>query len=385
MSMLIWAIVQILFSSFLWFPVVLLVISFFRKKRKTLALNNKEFDFAIIVTAYQQIDLLKDAVYSILNTKYSNFIIYVVADNCDVSGLNFANPKVIVLQPENILASNVKSHIYAIDRFERNHDIITIVDSDNLVDENYLSALNEKFYENFSAVQGVRAARNLNTFLACLDEAGDMFYRFIDRKLLSESGSSASLAGSGMAFKSDLYIQALKQIETNGAGFDKALQYKLVASKEKIEFCEAAIVYDAKTTKADQLVKQRSRWINTWFKYWKLGAILFFKSLLNFNWNQFAFSVMLLRPPLFLLGLISILMIAINLFFSPILLLIWAVSFSCFFIMFYRSLLYFKADNAIYESLWSAPKFIFYQIISLFKARSANKISVATKHDVSNL
>lgn len=385
MLMLVWTIFQILVSSFLWFPLVLLVLSFLRKKQTPLNVGVQELDFAIIVTAYQQIDLLADAVYSILKTKYSNFIVYVVADNCDVSALNFDNQKVVLLRPENTLASNVKSHIYAIDRFKRSHDIITIVDSDNLVDANYLHALNLKFRENFSAVQGVRTARNLNTFLACLDEAGDMFYRYIDRKLLAESGSSASLAGSGMAFKSDLYISALKEIETKGAGFDKALQYKLVVGKEKIAFCEDAIVYDAKTTKAEQLVKQRSRWINTWFKYWKLGVILFFKSLLNFNWNQFAFSVMLLRPPLFLLAFISTIVMLLNLFFSPFLLIIWLVSFLCFFAMFYRSLIYFNADNVIYQSLWSAPKFMFYQMVSLFKARSANKISVATKHDVSNL
>ncbi|RZL68858.1 MAG: glycosyltransferase [Pedobacter sp.] len=385
MLMLVWTIFQILVSSFLWFPLVLLVLSFLRKKQTPLNAGVQELDFAIIVTAYQQIDLLADAVYSILKTKYSNFIVYVVADNCDVSALNFDNQKVVLLRPENTLASNVKSHIYAIDRFKRSHDIITIVDSDNLVDANYLHALNLKFRENFSAVQGVRTARNLNTFLACLDEAGDMFYRYIDRKLLAESGSSASLAGSGMAFKSDLYINALKDIETNGAGFDKALQYKLVVGKEKIAFCEDAIVYDAKTAKADQLVKQRSRWINTWFKYWKLGVILLFKSIINFNWNQFAFSVMLLRPPLFLLAFISTIVMLLNLFFSPFLLIIWLVSFLCFFAMFYRSLIYFNADNVIYQSLWSAPKFMFYQMVSLFKARSANKISVATKHDVSNL
>jgi hypothetical protein len=34
----------------------------------------------------------------------------------------------------------------------------------------------------------------------------------------------------------------------------------------------------------------------------------------------------------------------------------------------------------IYRSLVNIPKFIFYQIISLLKVRSADKISVATEH-----
>jgi cellulose synthase/poly-beta-1,6-N-acetylglucosamine synthase-like glycosyltransferase len=309
----------------------------------------------------------------------------VVADGCDISNLHFNTSKVVILRPATVLANNIKSHIYAIDKFKRKHDIITIIDSDNLVDEKYLKALNIKFKKNCSAVQGVRKARNLNTFLACLDEAGDMFYRYIDRKLLAASGSSASLAGSGMAFKSDLYINTLKKLNIDGAGFDKALQYNLVREKETIAFCENAVVYDAKTTKPEQLVKQRSRWINTWFKFCKLGVNLFVIAISNLNWNQFAFAVMLLRPPLFLLFLIAVIVMMVNLIISPFMLIIWLVSFCCFFAVFYRSLVYFKADQIIYQSLWRAPKFIFYQLVSLFKARSANKISVATTHDVSNL
>src|SRR5690606_20538946 len=105
---------------------------------------------------------------------------------CDISRLHFDDDRVILLRPEETLASNTKSHFYAINNFKRSHDYLTIIDSDNLVDLDYLNELNKFFAENFIAVQGVRQAKNLNTSYACLDEAGDMYYRFIDRKLLFE-------------------------------------------------------------------------------------------------------------------------------------------------------------------------------------------------------
>lgn len=378
-----WLILQLSFSLFLWFPVVLWLISAIRKQTKKVVTTSEHFDYAIIVTAYQQIDLIHDVIKSLLQLDYQNYTIYLVADDCDISTLNFNSDKVIILKPANPLRNNIKSHVYAIDHFIKAHDMITIIDSDNLVDPGYLRALNSFFDAGYRAVQGVRAARNLNTVYACLDEAGDMFYRYIDRKLLFSSGSSASLAGSGMAFTSTLYQNALSKMDISGAGFDKVLQYELVNKGFVLAFAEEAIVYDAKTTKSDQLVKQRARWINTWFKYWVLAVKLCYKSIQKLSWNRLGFSIMLLRPPLFMLFGLAGISILIDVFFCPQDLILWLISFICFFSLFFKSLSHFSADAKIYQSLWKAPKFIFFQVLALLKVKSANKISVATKHDIS--
>ncbi|WP_346239105.1 glycosyltransferase [Niabella insulamsoli] len=382
----IWIIIQFIVTAPLWFPLLLWIVSRFKKtsgKSKTFAADQPLADIGVIVTAYQQIDLIPSVVQSILKSNYDNYLIYVVADDCDISGLSFSSEKVVILRPEQKLASNTKSHFYAIQNFKRQHDVITIIDSDNIVEPNYLSEIAATIKAGFEAVQGVRAARNLNTTYACLDEAGDMFYRFIDRKLLFEAGSSASLAGSGMAFKTDTFKEMLADFDISGAGFDKYLQYELVRRKKRIAFTMDAVVYDGKTSGAEQLVKQRARWINTWFKYWSLAIALFFKSIFNFNWNQFAFSMMLLRPPLFILGFAGMLCIIINLFVSPELLVIWLCSIVIFCFLFAGALRTFNASRSIYQALVRLPKFVYLQVLALFKARAANKISVATKHDVS--
>lgn len=353
------------------------------KHRKGVVVNKmaSKSDYAIIVTAYEQTALIPAVVDSLLQLNYEDYLIYVVADNCDISSLHFEDSKVILLRPESVLASNVKSHFHAISNFKRQHDRLTIIDSDNLVDPEYLNQLDLFFDQGYKAVQGIRKAKNLNTQYACLDEAGDIYYRYIDRKLLFDCGSSSSLAGSGMAFSTSIFKECLYNHQSGGAGFDKILQYELLSRRLKIAFSEGAIVYDEKTAKSDQLVKQRARWINTWFKFFVLGLKMNVGSVRNLDKNQFLFSLMLLRPPLFILFAMVGMFGLVNILLFPELIFGLIIGVGLFVLVFYKALAYFDADIKIYKSLKDAPKFVYYQILALFKANRANKISVATKHE----
>ncbi|TSJ40747.1 glycosyltransferase family 2 protein [Mucilaginibacter corticis] len=380
--LIVFLIIQLLVVFYLIFPFLLYVIAGIRGEEKLKADSvNDEADYAIIVTAYEQTTLLPSVVDSILKLNYSNYLIYIVADNCDITDLKFTDPRVHVLRPEEVLASNIRSHFYAINNFKRPHDRLTIIDSDNLVNAEYLNEINKLFSEGYSAVQGVRQAKNLNTTYACLDEAGDIYYRYIDRKLLFSAGSSASLAGSGMAFTLDIYRECLEQLSMGGAGFDKILQYEILKRKLRIAFAEKAVVFDEKTAKSDQLVKQRARWINTWFKFSFLGLKMNLNSIFTFNWNQFIFSLMLMRPPLFMLVLASGLFFLVDIFVIPAMLITWIVAVIIFVAIFYKAQGYFKASDSIYKSLRQVPKFVFFQVLALTKANKANQLSVATKHE----
>lgn len=372
--------VQVLVGFHFLMPLIFYVLKVLRGGRNTPPMEIEEADYAVIITAYQQVTLIPMVVDSVLKTNYTNYLIYLVADNCDVSELKFDDERIVVLRPESVLASNTKSHFYAIDRFKREHKYLTIIDSDNLVHEAYFNELNKTFAKGYLAVQGVRKAKNLDTTYACLDEAGDIFYRLIDRKLMFEAGSSAALSGSGMAFTTELYKQCLLHNQFKGAGFDKILQYEILSAGQRIAFSETTVVYDEKTAKTDQLVNQRARWINTWFRYLFLGTRLLGKSVIRFNLNQFLFSVMLLRPPLFMLLMLSGVFMVFDLVFMPYMALYWLFSWTVFFISVFIALAYFKADERIYKSLKNAPRFIYFQILALLKVKKANQLSVATQH-----
>lgn len=376
----IWIVLQIGIGFNLFFPSALLLFSKLNGlgKAKT---NNQAImpDYAVIVTAYEETHHIPQVVQSILQQDYQQFIIYLVADKCDISNLIFEDSRVVILRPEETIGSNTGSHLYAVNHFKRNHTHLTIIDSDNIVHPHYLTALNQYFNDGFSAVQGIRAAKNLNSTYACLDAARDIYYHFYDGEIIFNAGSSSTLSGSGMAFTCDLYQRFLTENKVKGAGFDKVLQAFILKQNLRIAFTTKAIVYDEKTTHSDQLVKQRSRWINTWFKYFKFGFTILFKGIKNTSINQFVFGLVLLRPPLFIFLMLSLLCLIINLILGWSIF-IWILGFMFFVIGFFIALLFSETDRKIYQSLVSIPKFIFFQILSLMKVRKANKISVATKH-----
>ena len=378
----IWIILQLIIGYHLVLPFLLYIFNNLQTASKPASKPKIEGDYAIIVTAYEQTELLPSVVESILRLNYTNYLVYVVADKCDISNLKFNDPKVILLRPEEALSSNIKSHFYAINRFKRPHDRITIVDSDNLVHREYLNELNKVFDQGFEAVQGVREAKNLNTHYACLDAARDIYYRLVDNKLLYEIGSSATLSGSGMAFTTSLYKESLENLHIEGAGFDKVLQFEILKRNYRIAFAEHAVVFDEKTSHTDQLVKQRARWINTWFKYFNLGVRMTVDGVTGLNWNKFIFGVFLMRPPLFIMILLSLLCLVIDLVFFPAMAVFWLGSMILFVAMFFIAFSYFKADKLIYKSLLNSPRFIYYQLAALVRARKANQLSVATKHCV---
>jgi cellulose synthase/poly-beta-1,6-N-acetylglucosamine synthase-like glycosyltransferase len=375
-----WIAIQFVVGFFLINPFLLLILNCFAAKKRLMSQGESENDYAVIVTAYEQTDLLPSVVKSILRLNYTNFLVYIVADNCDVSNLHFPDPRVILLRPETVLASNTMSHLYAIERFAREHEYLTIIDSDNLVDPDYIKELNVYFNNGFLSVQGVRKAKNLDTRYACLDEAGDMFYRMIDRKLLFGLGSSASLAGSGMAFSASFYKECIMSLNIEGAGFDKALQMEILRRGKRIAFAEKAIVYDEKTSNPKQLVNQRARWINAWFKYAKKGISLAGMGVVKLNWNQFACGIVFVKPPIFILVALTGVIMLVDLFIMPSMLIFWTAAILSFVVVFLYALFYFKAPKVVYQSLASIPLFILYQVKGLFKAKKANQISTATTH-----
>lgn len=377
-----WIIIQLIVGYNLILPLFLFLVSLLLKykPRSVNSAVEYEADYAVIVTAFQHTDSLPIVISSILNLRYEHFLIYVVADNCDPSNLHFGDKRVIILYPEQVLASNIGSHFYAINRFKRDHNRVTIIDSDNLVHPEYLGELNKWFNRGFQAVQGMRKPKNLDTAFACLDAARDLYYHFYDGKILFRTGSSATLSGSGMAFTTQLYRQCLEGVKVSGAGFDKVLQHQIVDKNLRIAFAEKAVVYDEKTSQSDQLVKQRSRWINTWFKYSGLGFNLIRKSLPNRSINQFLFGMILLRPPLFIFLVLSAACLLVNIWLNTLAAFLWLAAILCFVLSFILALINSETDKKIYSSLSHIPKFIFFQVISLFRIRAANKLSVSTRH-----
>ena len=96
-----WTFFQIAIGYNLVLPFLLLLIyAIIGNNKKKGISENKEADYAIIVTAYEQTTLIPSVVASLLKLNYRNYLIYVVADKCDITGLHFDDERVMSNQDE---------------------------------------------------------------------------------------------------------------------------------------------------------------------------------------------------------------------------------------------------------------------------------------------
>jgi cellulose synthase/poly-beta-1,6-N-acetylglucosamine synthase-like glycosyltransferase len=381
----IWYFIQCWIALYLALPFIFLLIYLFKRafglrysisdKAPTI---KKDFDFAAIVTAHREIRLIPPLVDSLCKQSYSNFNVYVVADGCDVSSLNFDDPRIIILKPEQDLNSKIKSIDYALNHFTRMHDSLVIFDSDNLVHPDFMQVLNLYFKQGYRAVQTNLQPKNTDTLYSRLDSIGDIFYNFTEREMRMELGLSSAIWGLGIAIETRLY----KEIIYNHflGGFDKRIQSDIVQKIPQLAFAREALVYDEKIIDGKALQTQRTRWISTYLKYMSLSWGLFFKGLTKINFNIAYFGFINLRPPMFIVVILSFVFCIINFFINETLGYAWLGLIVVFICSFFSIVMINSNDKRITRSIFFMPLFILRQILALFKIKKADKSFLKTEH-----
>lgn len=293
---------------------------------------DKDFDFAAIITAHQDGRFIPPLVDSLLKQHYTHFMIYVIADDCDISTMKFANEKVVLLKPETPLHAKIKSLRYAVQHYKRKHDAVIIFDSDNLAHPKFLFNLNQYFQRGFKVVQANMLSKNLNSSYSKLDAVGHIYHNFLERQVKMELGCTSSILGLGLSIDMDIYNKVDYKNELGG--FDKKLQIHLTESVPMIAYAKDVIVYDEKIEDGAAFEKQRTRWIFTYFEYFKENFNFLLRAFAAFNFGRLLFGYSLLRPPMFLTISIAICCMVAGFFIYPLigwlwiaLLLLYAVNF----------------------------------------------------------
>lgn len=376
--------VQLFIIFFLLLPFFNVFFSLLIPRKKLKKNFDRKHDFAAIITAYKEIDISIPCVDSILKQKYENYIIYLVADQCDVSKVSFDNERVVILNPTEKLGSKVKSIKYAIGKFKRKHDAIIIFDPDNLAHPQMFSKMNLYFNNGYKAVQGRRTAKNVDSVYACLDAMGEYYYNYVNKYAPSKLRSSSPIAGSGMALDYDLYVDHLNNYDEGSdkviVAEDKLLQAEIVVKGHNIAFAWDAIIYDEKVSSGSQVERQRTRWINSYFKYSIEAIQIIFQGITNFSWNQFLFGLNIFLPPLFLLVLCSGFFFVLNFFIDKQMFIVWLCAIIIFILNFNIALLLSNIEKEIWKSMWGIPLFMFNQIMALLKIKRSNKDFMETEH-----
>ncbi|HRE41223.1 MAG TPA: glycosyltransferase [Ignavibacteria bacterium] len=377
---------QFIFICILLFPFISVLISLFFPKKKLSSNPKVETDFGIIITAYKETEICIPLVESLLYQNYTNYKIYLVADECDVSKFNFNSDKVKILEPEIKLGSKVKSILYAIKNFEYKHSAIIIFDPDNLAHPLFLNKMNKYFQNGYKAVQGRRVAKNLDSFYACLDAMSEHYYNYTTKYVPFKINSSSTIAGSGMGIEYDLYLKNLNsysQSISDGkviVAEDKDLQAHLVSEGIKIAFASDAFIFDEKVATASQVERQRTRWINSYFLYARTAIGLMFKGIISLNWNRFYFGINSASPPLFIQILISIFFITLNAILLNSFAYVWITALILFALNILFVLMLTKVEKQIWKALPAIPLFMFNQILALIRRKRSNKEFMETAH-----
>lgn len=382
----IWYLFQAWIAVYMALPFLFLLIYLIKKNLglrynvdKKASVVNRDFDFAAIVTAHKDTLLIPPLVDSLCKQKYGNFCVYVVADACDVSGLGFTDPRVVVLKPESDLNSKIKSIDYAINHFIREHDALVIFDSDNLVHPEFMLVLNKYFQRGFRAVQTNLQPKNTDSLYSRLDSIGDTFYNFTEREIRMELGWSSAIWGLGIAIETKLY----KEIIYNHflGGFDKRIQADIVRKIPQLAFAREALVYDEKIADGEALEKQRTRWINAYFKYFALGWAVFIHGIKRLNLNVAFFGFINLRPPLFLVVALSLIFCAVNLIIDKALMFGWIALIISFVVSFFIIVAIKSRSRRVVASIFFMPVFVMRQVMALLKIKRANKSFLKTEHN----
>jgi cellulose synthase/poly-beta-1,6-N-acetylglucosamine synthase-like glycosyltransferase len=132
----------------------------------------------------------------------------------------------------------------------------------------------------------------------------EFYYNFTQRKVPFVLGGSATIAGSGMCVNTDLYraFFAQENIDRHIIAEDKMMQIYMVDQQgQRLAYAENAVVYDEKVSTGEQVQRQRTRWITSFFQYVGQGVALFFKGLFTFRYNKALFGFTIIIPPLFIL------------------------------------------------------------------------------------
>lgn len=373
------------FIFFLLFPSAVHLLSLLSPKKK-LSSSERELDFACVITAYRNVEINVPLVDSILKQQYSNYHIYLVADRCEFDSFPIEHEKLSVLKPESPLNNKVKSIRYGVDHFVRDHHAVVVWDPDNLAHPKLLSRFNLLMQNGYKAVQGKRTAKNLDTIFSSIDAMCELYYNYAMRYNIFRAGSSSTIAGSGMAIQTDLFKKCLNLDRMDADGGDnfidedKVLQMGLVSKNTRIAFDPQAVIFDEKVDSAEQVEKQRSRWLSSHFQQMPIALGMALKGLFTLNWNKMLFGISTLYPPLFILALSSAFLLMADLIVFPNLftpLLFAGIIFSLnFFLILKRA----KAPKEVWSAIWRIPVFVSSQLRALFKIKRESGNSSPTQN-----
>jgi cellulose synthase/poly-beta-1,6-N-acetylglucosamine synthase-like glycosyltransferase len=236
-------------------------------KNKYKRISDKTHKFALIISAHNEEAVIANMVSSLKAIDYPKeaYDIFVIADNCDDNTAEAArNAGAIVYERFN---ENQRGKGYALEwmfdklyNMEKKYDYISIFDADNLVDSNFLTAMNDKANHGFKVVQGFLDSKN--PYDSWITAAYSYCFWSINRIFQLaryKLGLCCELSGTGFI----IAVDVLKKLGWGATCLTEDMEFtmKLALNDEKVAFAYDAVTYDEKPLTLAQSWRQRVRWM----------------------------------------------------------------------------------------------------------------------------
>ena len=253
-------------TIFWLYQLMISLCSLVKLKEKPLKVK-KDHRFMAIIPAHNEEQVVGNLVESLKNQDYNKdlYDIYVIADNCTDSTARIArNAGAIVYErfDETQKTKGAALDWFLQQKIKENapYDAICIFDADNIVDKNFIKAMNKKLCQGEEVVQGYRDIKNptdnwITSGYALFYWSMHRFYHLARYNL----GLSPMLNGTGFMVSFDI-IKENNGWKTVTLTEDIEFSLQRILNGRKLGWATDAIVYDEQPTGFKQSWSQRSRW-----------------------------------------------------------------------------------------------------------------------------
>ncbi len=293
---------------------IISICSLVKLKEKPI-IEEKVNRFMAIIPAHNEENVIGPLVKSLREQRYPKeyFDIYVIADNCTDRTAEIAKREGAIVYKRFDEKNKTKGHAlkWFLDqkiKEDAPYDAFCIFDADNIVDKNFLKAMNKKLCQGEEVVQGYRDIKNPTDSWVTAGYA--IFYWTMNRfyhLARYNVGLSPLINGTGFMVKFDVIKP--DGWDTNTLTEDIEFSLKRIIKGKKLGWATNAIVYDEQPVGFKQSWKQRTRWtvghIQCLEEYTKplATAIKEHKTLMNFDGLLYLIGTL----PMFVLTLILLL------------------------------------------------------------------------------
>ena len=308
------------------YQLVVSVCSLITLKEKPL-LENKEHKFLAIIPAHNEEAVVGNLIESLKNQTYpkDKYDICVIADNCTDKTKEVAEKYGVKIfeRHEDDPAKKTKGE--ALRLFlntlladpKMDYDAFCVFDADNIVDKNFIKAMNKHLCQGEEVVQGYRDIKNPTDSWIASGYA--IFYWTMNRfyhLARYNAGLSPLINGTGFMVKFDSIRPT--GWNTNTLTEDIEFSLKRIIQGKKLGWATDAIVYDEQPVKFKPSWSQRSRWtighIQCLQEYTKplAKSAITNKTLMNFD----GLLYMLGSIPMFIITILLLVLNAVSYLFQ---------------------------------------------------------------------